>query len=177
MSFVSNVYIIKTLSTAKALMLQESQVYRDISEMDIYSDTYFTACFGEGAYACMDELQDTEALTDATEKFYELVKAHVDAAVCELHNNVIIIKRGYLKQYFDNKIAGLKSIIDMAAGRDYLKVKYQIKDYLESIDEHVYPTQDSKGHFIQSVDSWLENYLEADKDTYIQIVGHFCIRG
>ena len=42
MSFLSNVYIIKTLSTAKALTLQESQVYRDISEMDIYSDTYFT---------------------------------------------------------------------------------------------------------------------------------------
>ena len=40
MSFVSNVYIIKTLSTAKALTLQESQVYRDVSEMDIYSDTY-----------------------------------------------------------------------------------------------------------------------------------------
>ena len=59
MSFLSNVYIIKTLSTDKALTLQESQVYRDISEMDIYSDTYFTACFGEGAYACMDELQDT----------------------------------------------------------------------------------------------------------------------
>ena len=56
MSFVSNVYIIKTLSAAKALTLQESQVYRDVSEMDIYSDTYFTACFGEGAYACMDEL-------------------------------------------------------------------------------------------------------------------------
>ena len=73
MSFVSNVYIIKTLSTAKALTLQESQVYRDISEIDIYSDTYFTACFGEGAYACMDELQDTEALADATEKFFELV--------------------------------------------------------------------------------------------------------
>lgn len=32
-------------------------------------------------------------------------------------------------------------------------------------------------HFIQSLDSWLENYLEADKDTYIQIVGQFCIRG
>ncbi len=31
MSFLSNVYIIKTLSTAKALTLQESQVYRDIS--------------------------------------------------------------------------------------------------------------------------------------------------
>ena len=50
MSFVSNVYIIKTLSTAKALTLQEGQVYRDVSEMDIYSDTYFTACFGEGAF-------------------------------------------------------------------------------------------------------------------------------
>ena len=73
MSFVSNVYIIKTLSTAKALTLQEGQVYRDVSEMDIYSDTYFTACFGEGAYACMDELQDTEALADATARFYELV--------------------------------------------------------------------------------------------------------
>ena len=36
MSFVSNVYIIKTLSTAKALTLQEGHVYRDISEMDIY---------------------------------------------------------------------------------------------------------------------------------------------
>ena len=53
----------------------------------------------------------------------------------------------------------------------------EIKDYLESIDEHVYPTQDSKGHFIQSIDSWLENYLEADKDTYIQIVGQFSVRG
>lgn len=73
MSFVSNVYIIKTLSTAKALTLQEGQVYRDISEMDICNDTYFTACFGEGAYACMDELQDTEALADATARFYELV--------------------------------------------------------------------------------------------------------
>lgn len=92
MSFLSNVYIIKTLSTAKALTLQESQVYRDISEMDIYSDTYFTACFGEGAYACMDELQDKEALADATEKFFELVNAYADANVCELHNNVITIK-------------------------------------------------------------------------------------
>ena len=110
MSFVSNVYIIKTLSTAKALTLQESQVYRAVSEMDIYSDTYFTACFGEGAYACMDELQDTEALADATARFYELVNAHADATVCELHNNVIIIKRGYLKQYFDNKIAGIFQI-------------------------------------------------------------------
>lgn len=177
MSFLSNVYIIKTLSTAKALTLQESQVYRDISEMDICSDTYFTACFGEGAYACMDELQDTEALADAVARFYELVNAYADANLCELHNNVITIKRGYLKQYFDNKIVGLKNIIDKATGKDYLKVKYQIKDYLESIDEHVYQTQDSKGHFIQSLDSWLENYLEADKDTYIQIVGQFCIRG
>lgn len=167
MSFLSNVYIIKILSTAKALTLQESQVYRDISEMDIYSDTYFTACFGEGAYACMDELQDTEALADAVARVYELVNAYADATVCEINNNVIIIKRGYLKQYFDNKIAGLKNIIDKAAG----------KDYLESIDEHVYPTQDSKGHFIQSLDSWLENYLEADKDTYIQIVGQFSVRG
>ena len=58
-----------------------------------------------------------------------------------------------------------------------MKVKYQIKDYLESIDEHVYPMQDSKGNFIQSLDSWLENYLEADKDTYIQIVGQFSVRG
>lgn len=174
MSFVSNVYIIKTLSTAKALTLQEGQVYRDISAMDIYSDTYFTACFGEGAYACMDELQDTEALADATARFYELVNV---PTVCELKNNVIVIKRGYLKQYFDNKIAGLKNILDKTTGKDYLKVKYQIKDYLESIDEHVYPTQDSKGHFIQSVDSWLENYLEADKDTYIQIVGQFSVRG
>ena len=91
MSFVSNVYIIKTLSTAKALTLQESQLYRDISEMDICSDTYFTACFGEGAYACMDELQDTEALADATERFFELVNAYADATVCELNNNVIII--------------------------------------------------------------------------------------
>lgn len=177
MSFVSNVYIIKTLSTAKALTLQESQVYRDISEIDICSDTYFTACFGEGAYACMDELQDTEALADTTEKFFELVNAYADATVCEINNNVIIIKRGYLKQYFDNKIAGLKNIIDKAAGKDYLKVKYQLKDYLESINEHIYPTQDSKGHFIQSLDSWLENYLEADKDTYIQIVGQFSVRG
>lgn len=167
MSFLSNVYIIKTLSTAKALTLQESQVYRDISEMDICSDTYFTACFGEGAYACLDELQDAEALADAVARFYELVNAYADANLCELHNNVITIKRGYLKQYFDNKIVGLKNIIDKAAG----------KDYLESIDEHVYPTQDSKGNFIQSLDSWLENYLEADKDTYIQIVGQFCIRG
>lgn len=167
MSFLSNVYIIKTLSTDKALTLQESQVYRDISEMDIYSDTYFTACFGEGAYACMDELQDTEALADAVARFYELFNAYADANLCELHNNVITIKRGYLKQYFDNKIVGLKNIIDKAAG----------KDYLESIDEHVYPTQDSKGHFIQSIDSWLENYLEADKDTYIQIVGQFSVRG
>lgn len=177
MSFVSNVYIIKTLSTAKALTLQEGHVYRDISEMDICNDTYFTACFGEGAYACMDELQDIEALADATARFYELVNVHADATVCELKNNVIVIKRGYLKQYFDNKIAGLKNIIDKATGKDYLKVKYQIKDYLESIDEHVYPTQDSKGHFIQSVDSWLENCLEADKDTYIQIVGQFSVRG
>lgn len=177
MSFVSNVYIIKTLSAAKALTLQESQAYRNISEMDIYSDTYFTACFGEGAYACMDELQDTEALADTTEKFFELVNAYADANVCELQNNVIVIKRGYLKQYFDNKIVGLKNIIDKAVGKDYLKVKYQIKNYLESIDEHVYLTQDSKGNFIQSLDSWLENYLEADKDTYIQIVGQFCIRG
>lgn len=138
MSFLSNVYIIKTLSTAKALTLQESQVYRDISEMDIYSDTYFTACFGEGAYACMDELQDTEALADAVARFYELVNAYADANLCELHNNVITIKRGYLKQYFDNKIVGLKNIIDKAAGKDYLKVKYQLKDYLESIDEHIY---------------------------------------
>lgn len=90
---------------------------------------------------------------------------------------LLLSKKGYLKQYFDNKIVGLKNIIDKAAGKDYLKVKYQIKDYLESIDEHVYPTQDSKGHFIQSLDSWLENYLEADKDTYIQIVGQFSVRG
>lgn len=177
MSFVSNAYIIKTLSAAKALTLQESQVYRDISKIDICSDTYFTTCFGEGAYACMDELQDTEALADTTEKFFELVNAYADANVCELHNNVITIKKGYLKQYFDNKIVGLKNIIDKATGKDYLKVKYQLKDYLESIDEHVYPTQDSKGHFIQSMDSWLENYLEADKDTYIQIVGQFSVRG
>ncbi len=58
-----------------------------------------------------------------------------------------------------------------------MKVKYQLKDYRESIDEYIYQTQDSKGHFIKQLDSWLENYLEADKDTYIQIVGQFCIRG
>ena len=95
MSFLSNVYIIKTLSTDKALTLQESQVYRDISEMDIYSDTYFTACFGEGAYACMDELQDTEALADAVARFYELFNAYEDANLCELHNNVITINFSY----------------------------------------------------------------------------------
>ena len=71
----------------------------------------------------------------------------------------------------DNADASKKA----TASADNLRA--QIKDYLESIDEHVYPTQDSKGNFIQSLDSWLENYLEADKDTYIQIVGQFCIRG
>ena len=177
MSFVSNVYIIKTLSTAKALTLQESQVYRDISEMDIYSDTYFTACFGENVYACMDELQDTEALADAAESVYEIVKAYADETVCELQDNVIIIRNGYLKKYFNKKIVGLKEIVDKATDENYLKVKYQLKDYLESIDEHVYPTQDSKGHFIQSLNSWLENYLEAEKDTYVQIVGQFSVRG
>lgn len=172
--------MIKTLEQPKGLSLEETQKYRDVNESVIY-ESCFEENFGQNAFIYSEDLHNTQHLTEAGNTLFEILKDLInesleDKTFCEAINNTIVIKKGYLKKYKQEKINELKKAVDKLKPENYWQVKYELQNILRSEDCHVFPTTDSDSSFIQPIDKWIEYCAYPDRNTIIQVVGAFEVK-
>mgnify|MGYP007025967154 CR=1 FL=1 len=180
MSFISNVYMIKTLEQPKGLSVQESKKYRNISESTIY-ESCFEENFGQNAFIYSEDLQKTENLDKANDELLAVLKEFIsekpkDNTFCKIVDNTIVISKDYFKKYKQEKISQLKTAVSKLTEKNYEQTKYELQNILNSSDCYVFPAKNDDSSFIQSVDKWIEYCLDRNNNTIIQVVGTFEVK-